>query len=401
MARSSISTLLPLDSWAKIMGVNPWEFNQIGEGFPVPNTAQCEHVFFQYQWQQDFLSRDEIAQAIQSAETMIADYLGFWPAPKYLVDEVHGYPRTGIRDTWGNGGTARGQYKALQAHWGKIQGGGIMARSTVDLAGAVVLSDTNGDGIDDKFTVTVATSVTDVSEIAIYFKSSDRNGDDVDETWRIRPVKVSISGGNAVITGHPSLLVIPDLATKTDAEVLDVTASIYVSEVEVYRVYRDTTATTTTMNQGSAMWENTPGGCDTPDCAVQYVPICLGFRNAYTGLVYTDYMLDGVCPPYAREPDRVSMNYLAGEPLVNGQMNPDLADAVAKLATSLLPVDKCGCERSNRIISWWRSMVNQGEEQRPITTEEINNNPFGEARRGTLFAWHKLEPLQQVWGSLV
>src|SRR4051812_34008049 len=53
MARATTETLLPLATWAKIMQLNPWEFEQIGTGFPQVNHAQCDHVFFQYSWQQD------------------------------------------------------------------------------------------------------------------------------------------------------------------------------------------------------------------------------------------------------------------------------------------------------------------------------------------------------------
>lgn len=396
--RVSVETLLPLQTWAEIMGVSPWEMGQVGFGFPVPNLAQCEHIFFQYAWQQDFLSREEVASAISKAEEAIAEELNYWPAPKWITNEVQLYPRPAKRQWYGAGGTPRGQYKAVQLNWGKVQGAGILARTSIGTA-AVVLSDKDGDGINDTFTVSIATAVTDTAEIGIYFKSADRNGEAIDETWRIRPITVSISGGTATITGHPALLVIPDLTTTTDPQILDVTDNIYVTEVEVYRVYRDTTATEANQNQGSALWETQPG-CDGIDCVEAASPICVGYRNAEMGQVLVDYHLDGICPPRGYEPDRVRVSYLAGEPLVNGKMARHMAEAVAYLATSLLPVDKCGCERSARIIAYWRALPNEGESNRPITSEEVNNIPW-EPRRGGLYAWNRIKNLRQQWAVLV
>jgi hypothetical protein len=383
------------------MGFNPWWFNQVGVGFPDAGDPQCDHVMMQKPYHGKFLCRDDVGLRIAMAEEMIREALNYAPAPQYIVNEVHVYPRPYQRYSYGAGGTPRYQWKALQLSWGKVQGGGLFARSSINAAGAVVMSDNDGDGVNDRFTVTVATTVTDPDEVAIYFASADRNGVDLDETWRIRPVKVSISGGNAIITGHPSMLVKPDLNSVVNPVVLDVTvAANFVTALEVWRVYRDTTTTTTDPAQGTAMWEDPD--CATPPCNVEWLPICLGARNAEVGMVSVDYSLDGAnCPPSSAEPDRVSVNYLAGEPLVNGQMSRVMADAVAHLATGILPVGPCGCERSDRIVNWWRSLPSQGEEnQRPITLKELDESPFG-VSRGAIWAWNRIQHLRQQWSVTV
>src|SRR4051812_49959004 len=121
MARASTPTLMPLDTWAKIMGVSPWWFNQIGDGFAVADTAQCEHIFKQFSWQGDFLSREEIARSIEMAEDLIATESGYWPAPKYFTDEVHQYPRPYNRELYAGGRTWRGQLKSVELDWHKVQ----------------------------------------------------------------------------------------------------------------------------------------------------------------------------------------------------------------------------------------------------------------------------------------
>lgn len=391
MARASIETLLPLATWAKLMGISPYEFSQIGEGFPTENTAQCEHVFFQYSWQQDFLSREEIAKCIQMAEDLIAGELGYYPAPKYITGDVRPYPQHYSREVRSRGFDARGNQKALELTWKKVRGGGSLARSLISANVAVTVTDTDGDGVPDRFSLTVPTTVTSVDEIGIYFLEADRNSEPLDETWRIRPINVVISSGNATITGHVSLLVKPDLTLRVNAEILDVTDAIFVTNVDVYRVYLD--GSTDTSAQGSAIWET--HGCDNPPCVVELAPICLLPRRAELGFVAVNYNVDG--SNCSGEPNNVSVNYLAGEPLVNGQMSQTMADIVAHLATALLPVDKCGCERSDRIIAWWRHVPpaqGEGLQQRQNMTGDLSANPFG-PQRGAIYAWNKVKRLRQ------
>lgn len=395
----SIATLLSLYEWGEVMGINPWLLAQVGEGVSVL-TPQCNHVFFRHSYQQDFLSREELAHTIEKAEQAIAEQLSYWPAPKSFTNESHLYPRPYNRSLYGLANTPRYQWKALQLNWGKVQGGGTMARTVINAAGAVVMSDNDGDGIDDRFTVTVATTITDPDEIAIYFTSADRNGEPLDETWRIRPVNVVISGGNAVITGHPSLLVKPDLESVLDPQILDVTvAANFITTVEVYRLYLDTTSTLVSPSQGIALWEDPD--CANPPCTSSWLPVCQIPRIAETGMIGVDFLQGNTyCSPLDREPDRVALHYVAGEPWDQGRMNRAMADIVAHLATAWLPVDKCGCERADRIIHYWReieAVATQGTV--PVTLKQLDENPFG-IQRGAIWAWQRVEQVRQVWASL-
>lgn len=396
MGRAQTDTLLPLDSWAAIMGINLFEFNQIGEGFPEPNTAQCPHVWYQYQWQEDFLSREEIAKAIAMAEQAIAEQLGYWPAPKAITNERVSYPRIPVRNAYGRGGNPRGQYKSVSLAWSKIQGGGSLVRTLIG-ADTVTFSDPDGDSVNERFTASIATSVTDPNEIAVYFNSADRLGEDIAEQWRIRPVKVTISGGVATIVGHSSLLVLPNKEVITNPEVLDVSAAIYATEVDIYRLYRDDTSTDANPAQGFAHWEN--AGCDEPPCAAEYHPVCIGAREADSGVVSVNYnVVDGFCQD--TEPDWLVVNYIAGEPLVNGQMSVSMAHIVAHLATALLPDGNCACDRSNRIIAYWKDLPGDPDKSRFMTQREIDDNPFGD-RRGSRYAWERVKMLLDVRGATV
>ncbi len=398
--RADTETLLSLFEWGQLMGINPWELAQFES--PTEHSAQCESVFYQYAWQQDFLSREELASTIEKAEAAIADALRFWPAPKYLAQTVQ-VPRPYDRTLYGGAGTARGQWKTLTLDYGHVQGGGVLARTLIEAARPVTRTDPDGDGVKELFTVTVATTITDPDEIALYVTSADRNGVSLDETWRIRPVHVTISGGTATITGHSALLVKPNKTTVVNPERLDPADDAnYIAEVDAYRVYRDTTATDANPAQGWALWEALPDNAYADPPTTQTArAIAIGERLAEAGQVYAAYSDPTSCYGW-REPDRVRLQYLAGFERTHGRMARPMADIVAHLAAGWLASEKCGCERSNRIIAYWREMPSQasdGTTARPLTAEEVNN-PFG-ATRGALWAWQRVKALSQDgYGSL-
>src|ERR1044071_7531029 len=89
MAWGTVETLLPPLRWAEIMGLRPWDFGQMR--IP-PQHNGCQDVWYQFPWQKNFLSRDEVSRAIAEAEFMFASKLGFWPAPKYFTNEEQPYP---------------------------------------------------------------------------------------------------------------------------------------------------------------------------------------------------------------------------------------------------------------------------------------------------------------------
>lgn len=399
--RASIYTHLSLFQYFSVMGIDPWSGAQVGLGFPGTHSAQCQTSWFQFQWQKDFLSREELAQSIADAEQMIAHELGYWPAPHYAVDEVIQYPRPHQSWRYGNGTTPRGDWKPVTTRWHKVIGAGVFNRTVVSAGAAIVQSDPDLDNVTELFTIgPVATTVTDPNEIALYITSADRNGVPIDETWRIRPINVSISGGFVTITGHTSLLVLPDLTTSVDPQNLDITvAANFITTADIYRVFRDSTATSSTPYQGVAIWDRIPG-C-TQDCTFDIKEICIAPRNNDMGRVAVNFGSLSCCPPQNREPDRVQVNYLSGVPLVNGRMDNEMALIVARLATALLPSEKCGCERSNRIIHYHRMYPSEGEGaegRRPLTLDEISECPW-EMRNGALYAWRRVRYLRD-WSAV-
>lgn len=394
MAVSQTPTQLPLDTWAEILGLSPWEFN----GFIHPQTksGQCQDVFRQFQWQQDHLSREEVAEAIADAEQMLADELIFWPAPKYLTDEVVLYPRPHQRNLWGLAGTPRGEWKSIQLTWHNIQSGGVFNRTAIGtISGAdLTISDEDGDGVFETFTAVITDAaigtITDVNELALYFAAGDRHGEDISEVWRLRPVKITISGNVATFHGHRTLLTNPAKAYAVNsADLTATTAANYVTSLDCYRAFTDDTATDAQPYQGVAIWKNDPG-C-TQDCTFSLLPLCLGQDFNEQGMVFASFG-DTTCWPFgSREPDRVQVNYVAGMPLVNGQMNREMAKCVTYLSVSLLANEKCGCDRVNRILDKWRRPITRftdGNAQVIGYTEP--NMPFP-MTGGGVWAWNRIK----------
>lgn len=387
MARASTYTLLSLDQFAKILGINPWEFNQIGKGLPLPISAQCKSVWFQHQWQQDWVSREEIAEAIDSAERLIANQVNFYAAPRYITSELV-EPRKRYDRTFSSQVRPDGSWKPITTQFLYVREAGILARTLIDVDAVVTAQDYDGDSFNEAFSLTytdASVASLSVSEIGAYFTETDRMGETLDETWRVRPLKVSISGNTLTIKGSLAQLVKPNLQEKYAAEVLTYDPALFVKELEIYRVYTDDTATADNPNQGIASWDPPPG-CEDADCTVETGPVCLSNENADAGVVKVQ--IPSSTAPYARNPDRLHINYLAGLPLENGLVNKIWAKAVAYLAIALLPSDKCGCDRSNAILHYWRLFPSSdSNDARPMTIREIEQNPFGNERRGSLFAW--------------
>ncbi|MEO8608911.1 MAG: hypothetical protein ABI690_13550 [Chloroflexota bacterium] len=386
MARASIETLLPLDYFARIMGISPWDFNQCK--YPNRKSAQCNDVLFQFPYQKDRLSREEVAQSIADAEQMIADELGYWPAPKYFTNEEVQYPHA-----W-RPATGHSTPKIVKLKHGHVITGGVFKRIQIGTISGVNLTtaDTDNDAVNDTFTAIINDpaigDISDSNEIALYFVDADRVGEPLDETWRLRPLKISISGTTATIKGHLTLLIKPILESGVKVEALDASVDAnYVTSVLCCQVYTDSTYSSTDSLQGEAVWNNTPG-CTGPRCGNTKRPLCIENRDYRVGKI--DLSFPHMCP--ARKPDRVEVNYLAGLVLdENGQMQPEMARCVAYLAVSLLKHEKCGCDETNKIFDMWRKRITsfEGGDKTQGYSKSFDDIPFP-ATEGGVFAWKRV-----------
>lgn len=421
-----MAPLLPLDTFRKILGYNPWHFWGMSSSL-VPVTSACNLVVKEYAWQDaNTAGRVEMREAIESAEAKLKQYLRYSVAPHY-VEETLRYPPYYDRSQWRyDNYDADSRLVSVQASEGYIQAVGIEARTTISLVAAVVYTDENGDGLDDLFTVTVATTVTEPKEIAVYFKASDRlDGEAVSEKWRIQPVTVTISGGNATIKGPAWILARPILYEGVGTTDIDPTnAAIFVTQVEVYRRYTNPSGTTTATSQGKLLWEARPfpawafcygcGGSDNSTDAAAYAESIarVGIRDANNGILIPGaalYNTDtatwtgtywGGCAP----PTQVTVRYYAGYPLDSAtqQMESDWQRVVARFAAAELPVRICADNTGSHFLHHWQfdlaRSAGVNDEQYQISPSDLDN-PFG-TRRGQVMAWKKVLNLRNMRGFL-
>ncbi len=420
--RADVQTLLPLDKYAKIMGIAPLHFNRVrlpditSEPFSVSARNAAQSLWYQFDWQAPGqLSIDTLARTIARAERDIEGFLGYSVAPNWVSQEIHQYPREYRRDLYGNGLDVRGQMKAIRTKRGRVIAPGPRATTllgTPTVAGAsLVYSDPNSDGWDTLATITVSTTLTNVDEIKLYF-----TGHGGDPTWEVRPVKSkTITGGNVIITCDSWLLIDPDLqnAIPTDeaTSINGSTAGNYVQDIEVRREFTDFTEP-----HVQFFWERKPRvnkifcsscsgtGCEA--CTLIAQDGCFHLRDVYEGMIVpvpadfdvADNRWERAAWAECREPDLMEIWYYAGEQSeqflrdeVTSPLDPNLARVVAQMATARLT---CNFRQNNNVSDlvehWRRDMAESGPSTNTIfTPPEILNNPFG-TRRGEVAAYRSL-----------
>lgn len=424
MARASTPTLLSLDHFAKIMGISPVHFNGAIADTVWPLRGGCSDVWPQYAWQSEneVIGREELALAISEAENDIKRVLGYAVAPEWVVQEVHEYPRFHRRDLTVYGGDIRNLRKTIETNWGKVISPGQRAVSSISTGATVAYSDADGDGWKELATITASTVLTSTSEIKVYFA-----GKSAAPEWEIRPVRTkTISGTTLTITIDSWKLINPNLweahPTSADFEPINIEGTTnFVSTVDIYREYADTTATSVVF-----YWEPTHtapypcpscsgGGCTV--CTLTTQTGCFAIRNAELGSVApapgTYNEDDGVWTSEGftvdRDPDQVKLYYQAGNMsqryLADQAYEPIddyLAQAVAYLTVARLEYDMCSCGNAKNITEELRRDLTENTKDGSYarsTSMDIFTNPFG-TRKGEVLAWQRVSKLvSNNWGG--
>lgn len=417
MARASTPTLLSLDGFAKIMGIAPAHFNGAIADTVWLQRGNCGDVWPQYAWQSqdELVGREELAMAIGEAENDIKRVLGYAVAPEWIVQEVHDYPRYHRRDLTAYGKDIRGLNKTIETNWGKIISPGQRAVSAIATGVTVTYSDADGDGWKELATITTSTVLDDTSEIKVYFagKSGMRE-------WEIRPVRSkTISGATLTITIDSWKLIDPALweayPTSADFQPINIeTVDNFVTTVDIYREYTDTTAASVTF-----YWEPTytaPFPC--PTCAGSGCTVCtlttqagcFAIRDAEAGSVapspgsYDEdtglWTSEGFTA--SRDPDQVKLYYYAGnlsQRFLSDQayepIDDYIAQAVAYLAVARLEYSLCSCSNVRNVAAELRRdlTANTSDKNYARTGNmDVFSNPFG-TRKGEVMAWQRVSKL--------
>lgn len=159
MARASTQTLMSLDTFAKVLSINPVHFNGADGGSTFPLSGACSDVWPQYTWQtaDEIIGREELAQAIHDAKIDIANVLGYSVAPAWVAQEVHTYPRFYRPEYLATDGRDnRGMRKGVSTNWAKVISPGRRATTAIEAGATVTYSDPDGDGWSELATITAS-----------------------------------------------------------------------------------------------------------------------------------------------------------------------------------------------------------------------------------------------------
>lgn len=414
-------TLLSLQHYARIMGINPLHFASgqtpglDPQVFPITG---CSKVWKKYDWQNfDAVSLYQVAEAIYEAESEIANVIGYWPAPYWIENELIQYPKVYNNELIGNGRNVRGEHKSVASEYGKVITPGARALTLQGTAsttgGSLAYTDEDGDGYYETATIQFPTTVTNRNEIKIFFSGTDGALE-----WEIRPARSKvISGGVVTIVLDSWLLINPDLyelpPTSDEVEAIDVSdTSNFVSGVDVYREYVDATVDSATffwtsdrMDVNNAICPNCGIiGCTTCEYGTQGG--CISPRDHHTGdlAVYpASYNAGtsawaGECWSYCVEPEIVRIDYLSGDQsqeYIQGRSTEPLshawAQAISWMVTARFERPLCDCGALETLAKQLsRDITRSFSGDAFFVTQDVMNCPFG-TRVGEVMAWRKIK----------
>lgn len=400
-------TLLPIDRWAEIIGMDPRHFRQVNT---TDNRATtCSKVWKQYSWQEsDSVGRFDVADAIQQAEKTIVQNLGYKLLPTWEVAERQRTPKPANPELLMHGNyDPRGFYLAVRANWGHFIEAGQEAK-VIEPNGSAIAVTYTAEGADtykETAKISFATTVTDENELAVFYP-----GESGADEWEIRPLaSVVISAGIATIKMWRHQLVLPDLIETVNPASVDGDASgdaNFLDEVDVYRRYNNPAT------QVTLIWDPNVYNCGCnggvaccPVCGQGTQTGCLMPKDYQAGyLMYRAATFDedeaaftAATLACGRNPDQLLMYYRAGlqdmsrdRPMV--QMDPQWERAVAFYALALLDRDICDCAPIKGVSDKWREdlarQTSQGSSFQ--LSDSVLNNPLGTSR-GAQFAWSMIK----------
>lgn len=423
MARASTPTLLSLDRYARLMGLTPVHFAGASapDLSPVvwPLAGSCNSIWPQWSWQNaDQISREDLARAIYNAEQDIRRELGYSVAPQWIAQEVQRWPNPARPEWHGYIRNAPGHGIGFKTAWGKVIEAGRRATTLIDTAttaaAELVYSDADGDGFSELATITVSTSLTAAyaCQVKVYF-----TGHAAAPEWEIRPLKsATISGGTLTITADSWLFIDPDLweAFPTDDgfSAINISGtSNFVTSVDVYREYTDTTAASAQFlweRSGHGRWGVLCTDCGGNGCATCSMPTqdgCLSIRDAETGIVSPvpatydsdNEQWNAASYTHCDTATQVKLWYRAGaidDRYLSGQTCEPLseywAQAIAWLATARLERPFCACNNVTALADDLRTDLSKTTSSASyFTPSDVIGNPFG-TRKGEVMAWQRV-----------
>lgn len=361
-------TALPVDDFRKVMGIDPWHFWQMR------TPAGCSGVYTHYRYTgENGPGRYDYIQAINMAEQQLAQKLNYWPGLKYeQAEEIRLvkprqpvlYNRTPMQ---------------LETRWHHVMNVGLRTWTLLDEAVAVAYG-----ASEDVVLSIVVPAGTVAGEVVVCYATTQT---------AIRPIKVTISAGNANITIKKWLMADPELWDTDD--LIDPTDNDnFLSSVDIYRV---------TFNSQQAVllaWEPEVQACGCLEetcvtcsnathlaCAVRgdWKHGLIGWQAAeYANARWTNHAF-----PSTRYPDLAYVNYQHGAyPYPSRYVSPYWQQVIAHFAVCFLDEADCGCgDTLSSIRHWMEDLALIKENSSRTLGQSATDNPFG-SMRGQIAAWN-------------
>lgn len=397
---------------------SPWWFwGMAGSTGPTAVTTgydrkgNCRPIIRQYGWQAgDAVSRTQIAQALTLAEAQLREQLGCPIAPQFLEAELPWPQLLDKRLLRRSSLGSDGRWLSVTLPDAEVRAVGLETISVLDDAAAVTYADDDGDGLVDRFTVTLADSTTPLEQIAVYVSAANRyDGSDLSARWQVRPTTATRAGGTVTITGRAWTAVRPVLYEGAAASALNgldpADMAIYQGTMDVARSYAAPAGTTPATAQAELIWESLPWpwcACPvrTSDPASTASAVArVGIRDAEAGVVTpAEAVYDATTGSWAaadvwtwwgcRPPDRVIVRYQAGLPLAAAEVAAPWDRLVTGFAAALLARPLAGCEDTASLIHQWQVDVTRAAGGTTFQAQRSADNPFG-PRRGQIDAYQE------------
>jgi hypothetical protein len=410
MAVAETPTLLPIDTFAKIMGVDPLSINQVQfAGFAA--SQLCPGPIFQYDWQMaDKTGREGLAQTIADAEHAIMQELTFAPSPMWALGEFANIVRpANPAAVYNSSFGLNGQWQGMTLEHGYYIQGGLETKTLIAAGVTVVYSDTDGDSYKETATVITTTTVltTTNGEVAIYYP-----GEGGDDAFEIRPIKATVDPTTGAITATFRREQCVDwelLSSFTPAAVNGEDDASFLATVDVYRHWTDPS------QQVEFRWENGNvgfgflgslcscggnGTCQT--CQFTTQGGCLRARDPKLGIVTaqpgtydaTTGNFTGAWWTGCRVPDGVLTWYKHG--LVDaktGGMPLRWQRAIAYLTAAKLDRPLQDCQQLENLARYWSedyTVIQGNNASRYQINARTMDNPLGGSRAAE-YVWRMIQ----------
>lgn len=294
------------------------------------------------------MQRDTVAHALWEAQIELEQIIGYPLSPQYFVEEVVDYKPMAF------------------TKYGKVISIGVRAKTLI--SANVALNHAS-----DPATVgPLATTVTDVNEIRVFYPGTD---------IELVPSAITLSGGNVVIE-IPRARLVEASSQENPEEGWDYTdtgaTGAFLQVVDVSRVYTDTSQLGTLEIKGCS--------CTCEEHA--YDLTCVTILDSDLGVVSPRYTGTS-CSSIRASKAWVSLNYVAGLQT----LTPQVEDTIIRLAHAKMPDAPCGCDS---VKGLWTRDKNIPE----IATRERINCPFG-LSDGAWTAWRFAQALRMFRGSVI